>query len=232
MSLVTATVRGIIVTTSPPAPAASGRSTTRTSPNGCCATAPTPTSWTSRWCAGCTTSYSATRTRQRSTRDGRRDRRLPHRRGALPVPGSIFWKMTAGMGDVVIAPLYQALRRRGVQFEFFHRVDALHLDASRQAVDAITMGRQVRLADGVDHYEPLTTVRGLPVFPDAPLLDQIEPQRRSRRPGNAFRGSQRRRDSACCAEAWTSTMSCSPCPSGWSEWSPANSSPTDPHGRT
>ena len=36
------------------------------------------------------------------------------------------------------------------------------------------MGRQVRLADGVDHYEPLTTVAGLPVFPDAPLADQIE----------------------------------------------------------
>ena len=43
--------------------------------------------------------------------------------------GAIFWKMTAGMGDIVIAPLYQALRKRGVQFEFFHRVDALHLDA-------------------------------------------------------------------------------------------------------
>ena len=48
--------------------------------------------------------------------------------------GSIFWKMTAGMGDVVIAPLYQALRHRGVEFEFFHRVDALHLDDRRQRV--------------------------------------------------------------------------------------------------
>ena len=37
--------------------------------------------------------------------------------------------MTAGMGDAVMAPLYQALRKRGVKFEFFHRVDALHLDA-------------------------------------------------------------------------------------------------------
>lgn len=27
--------------------------------------------------------------------------------------GAFFWKMTAGMGDVVIAPMYQALRRRG-----------------------------------------------------------------------------------------------------------------------
>ena len=42
--------------------------------------------------------------------------------------GALFWKMTAGMGDVVIAPLYQVLRRRGVRFEFFHRVDGLHLD--------------------------------------------------------------------------------------------------------
>ena len=87
--------------------------------------------------------------------------------------GAIFWKMTAGMGDVVIAPLYQALRRRGVEFEFFHRLDALHLDDRHQQVESITMGRQVELADGVGYYEPLTTVRGLPVFPDAPLNHQI-----------------------------------------------------------
>ncbi|MEE6169857.1 MULTISPECIES: FAD-dependent oxidoreductase [unclassified Mycolicibacterium] len=87
--------------------------------------------------------------------------------------GSLFWKMTAGMGDVVIAPLYQALRRRGVVFEFFHRLDALHLDARRQHVEAITMGRQVALADGVEHYDPLITVRGLPVFPAEPRAEQI-----------------------------------------------------------
>jgi uncharacterized protein with NAD-binding domain and iron-sulfur cluster len=87
--------------------------------------------------------------------------------------GAIFWKMTAGMGDVVIAPIYEALRRRGVEFEFFHRLDALHLDDRRLAIDAITMGRQVRLADGVTHYEPLTKVRGLPVFPNAPLTGQL-----------------------------------------------------------
>jgi uncharacterized protein with NAD-binding domain and iron-sulfur cluster len=82
--------------------------------------------------------------------------------------------MTAGMGDIVIAPLYQALRRRGVEFEFFHRLNALHLDAGHQAIDAITMGRQVRLADGIDQYEPLITVRGLPVFPNAPRANQIQ----------------------------------------------------------
>jgi uncharacterized protein with NAD-binding domain and iron-sulfur cluster len=87
--------------------------------------------------------------------------------------GAIFWKMTAGMGDVVIAPMYQALRQRGVEFEFFHRLDALHLDDRGLAIDAITMGRQIRLADGVTHYEPLAKVRGLPVFPNTPLTDQL-----------------------------------------------------------
>jgi uncharacterized protein with NAD-binding domain and iron-sulfur cluster len=81
--------------------------------------------------------------------------------------------MTAGMGDVVIAPLYQALRRRGVEFEFFHRLDGLHLDARRHHVEAITLGRQATLAAGVDQYDPLITVRGLPVFPSAPRAEQL-----------------------------------------------------------
>jgi uncharacterized protein with NAD-binding domain and iron-sulfur cluster len=42
------------------------------------------------------------------------------------------------------------------------------------------MARQVRLADGIDHYEPLTTVRGLPVFPSQPLIDQVSGPDRAR----------------------------------------------------
>jgi uncharacterized protein with NAD-binding domain and iron-sulfur cluster len=90
--------------------------------------------------------------------------------------GAFFWKMTAGMGDVVIAPLYQALRRRGVQFEFFHRVDALHLDKGCQAIEAITIGRQGRLIEPTNEYEPLIRVGGLSVFPDRPLEGQLDGQ--------------------------------------------------------
>jgi uncharacterized protein with NAD-binding domain and iron-sulfur cluster len=92
---------------------------------------------------------------------------------ALEYKGAIFWKMHAGMGDVVFAPLYQALRRRGVEFAFFHRVDRLHLSADRTVVEAITLGRQARLADGVTRYEPLVRVRGLPCFPHGPLTEQL-----------------------------------------------------------
>jgi uncharacterized protein with NAD-binding domain and iron-sulfur cluster len=88
--------------------------------------------------------------------------------------GAIFWKMTAGMGDVVMAPLYQALRNRGVSFEFFHRVDALHVGADGTAIEAITVGRQVQLVDGAKNYDPLVDVRGLAVFPSAPRGEQVE----------------------------------------------------------
>jgi uncharacterized protein with NAD-binding domain and iron-sulfur cluster len=87
--------------------------------------------------------------------------------------GAIFWKMAAGMGDVVFAPLYQALVERGVEFEFFHRVDALHLSPGRTTIDAITVGRQADLAAGRTRYEPLVRVGDLPCFPAAPLVDQL-----------------------------------------------------------
>jgi uncharacterized protein with NAD-binding domain and iron-sulfur cluster len=77
------------------------------------------------------------------------------------------------MGDVVFAPLYQALRQRGVDFEFFHRVDGLHLSPDRTTIETVSMGRQARVAAGVHRYEPLVRVRGLPGFPTTPLVDQL-----------------------------------------------------------
>jgi uncharacterized protein with NAD-binding domain and iron-sulfur cluster len=88
--------------------------------------------------------------------------------------GAIFWKMAAGMGDVVFAPLYQVLRRRGVRFEFFHRVDQLHVSEDRARIGAVSAGRQVRLARGLDTYEPLVRVGGLPAFPSTAIVDQLE----------------------------------------------------------
>ena len=42
--------------------------------------------------------------------------------------GAFFWKMQSGMGDIVFAPLYEVLRRRGVRFEFFHRLENVGVD--------------------------------------------------------------------------------------------------------
>jgi uncharacterized protein with NAD-binding domain and iron-sulfur cluster len=87
--------------------------------------------------------------------------------------GAIFWKAAAGMGDIAVAPLYEALRARGVRFAFFHRVDALRLSADRGSVAAIELGCQARLKPGHARYEPLVRVRGLPCFPAAALADQL-----------------------------------------------------------
>jgi len=88
--------------------------------------------------------------------------------------GAIFWKMAAGMGDIVFAPLHQALVARGVRIEYFHRVDAVVPAADGMNVETIAMGRQVALRAGVEQYDPLIRVRGLPCFADQPLLDQLD----------------------------------------------------------
>jgi uncharacterized protein with NAD-binding domain and iron-sulfur cluster len=87
--------------------------------------------------------------------------------------GAVFWKMSAGMGDVVIAPLYEALRARGVEFEFFTRIDDLHLDPSGSVIETIDVTRQVELVDGPAGYDPLVDVDGLPCFSRELLTDQI-----------------------------------------------------------
>jgi uncharacterized protein with NAD-binding domain and iron-sulfur cluster len=90
--------------------------------------------------------------------------------------GSIMYKMQAGMGDVVFAPLYELLKRRGVRFEFFHAITALHPGGN--GVDAIDVVRQAELAAGLDEYDPVLPVKGLPCWPSAPRWDQLEPAAR------------------------------------------------------
>jgi uncharacterized protein with NAD-binding domain and iron-sulfur cluster len=91
--------------------------------------------------------------------------------------GAIFWKMQAGMGDVVFAPLYEVLRRRGVRFEFFHRVDELEVEANepgcsnRLRVARVRMTVQATAKTG--SYDPLVDVDGLPCWPSAPRLEQL-----------------------------------------------------------
>ncbi len=87
--------------------------------------------------------------------------------------GSIFWKMQAGMGDVVFAPLYEALRARGVRFEFFHDVRELTVSPDGLAVDGVRLARQVELADGLAEYSPLEDFGGLACFPATPALEQL-----------------------------------------------------------
>ncbi|MEZ4321662.1 MAG: acetoacetate decarboxylase family protein [Myxococcota bacterium] len=84
--------------------------------------------------------------------------------------GSILWKTRVGMGEAVIAPLYEVLERRGVRFRFFHRVDRLALSADGRSIGAVHVTEQVRTRGA---YAPLFEVAGLPCWPSRPLCDQL-----------------------------------------------------------
>ena len=99
--------------------------------------------------------------------------------------GAIFWKMQAGMGETVFAPLYQVLRARGVHFRFFHRVKHLALSPDRRRVTGIEVARQATPVAG--EYQPLVDVDGLPCWPSEPLYEQL-------REGDAWRARATRPD--------------------------------------
>ncbi|NML45068.1 NAD(P)-binding protein [Ramlibacter sp. G-1-2-2] len=96
---------------------------------------------------------------------------------ALTYNGDFLYKMQAGMGDIVFAPLYEVLARRGVKFEFFHRVLALE-EEEGNTIARIRLERQARTKDG-SPYRPLVDVVDsenltLPCWPAAPDYEQLE----------------------------------------------------------
>lgn len=100
--------------------------------------------------------------------------------------GHLFYKMRAGMGDIVFAPLYRVLADRGVDFRFFSAIDRLGVSADGRRVEEIDVVRQAELTAGRGRYDPLVPVRGLPCWPSEPLWDQLEPA--DRLPGTDFEG--------------------------------------------
>jgi len=94
--------------------------------------------------------------------------------------GALFWRMRAGMGDVVFAPFYEVLRRRGVTFAFFHRLTKVGLAKP----DALTPGEDPYIAT-LDFdvqaevkagraYAPLVEIGGRPCWPSSPDYAQLE----------------------------------------------------------
>lgn len=97
-------------------------------------------------------------------------------RSLFTYKGAPFWRMQAGMGDTVFAPMYLALQARGVRFAFFHRVDALELDATGRTIARIQMTEQARLSKGSTTYDPLVDVGGLPCWPSEPVWHRLAPR--------------------------------------------------------
>jgi uncharacterized protein with NAD-binding domain and iron-sulfur cluster len=91
---------------------------------------------------------------------------------ALCYHGGVMWKMQAGMGDVIFAPIYEVLKNRGVKFEYFHKVEELLPNQTNNQIETIVMTEQVTLKDG--SYNPFVDVKGLPCWPSIPNYQYIE----------------------------------------------------------
>jgi uncharacterized protein with NAD-binding domain and iron-sulfur cluster len=91
---------------------------------------------------------------------------------ALMYDQSVCYEMRAGMGEVVFAPIYEALVARGVRFEFFHRVKRLELSPDGKRVARIHIGRQAKLKQ--EPYQPLIHVDGLACWPATPKYEQLQ----------------------------------------------------------
>ena len=132
-------------------------------------------------------------------------------RGFVFYNGAFLWKMQAGMGDTVFAPMYEVLKRRGVRFEFFSAAAELHLAKDGKTVETVDVVKQVRLKNG--RYEPLCTVKELQCWPSEPdwaqIVDGTSIAKKARQPG-ARPQSRWRASPNACAGARTSTSSCWP----------------------
>jgi uncharacterized protein with NAD-binding domain and iron-sulfur cluster len=86
--------------------------------------------------------------------------------------GALFWKMQAGMGDVVFTPTYEVLKKRGVKFEFFHKLDHIGLSEDTSHVERLDFTVQAKVKRGAE-YDPLVDIKGLGCWPNQPLYDQL-----------------------------------------------------------
>jgi uncharacterized protein with NAD-binding domain and iron-sulfur cluster len=88
--------------------------------------------------------------------------------------GSLFWRMSAGMGDVVFAPLYQVLKQRGVKFNFFHRLRNMRVspetDGEAPYIQSLEFDVQAEVAG---EYDPLIHVHSLPSWRSYPDYSQL-----------------------------------------------------------
>jgi uncharacterized protein with NAD-binding domain and iron-sulfur cluster len=109
--------------------------------------------------------------------------------------GSFFWTMQAGMGDIVFAPFYEVLARRGVRFAFFHRLENVSLSAPGDEsphVTALEFDVQAEVRGGRP-YAPLVDVDGLPCWPASADWSQLVDGERLRQEGWEFESHWDRR---------------------------------------
>ncbi len=99
--------------------------------------------------------------------------------------GSLFYKLNATLGEIIVAPLYQVLKSRGVKFAFFNRVKKLKVgrDTNQTHLTNIEIEVQAYVnpaengkpaANGDAEYDPLDRKGRLPSWPACPDYSQLK----------------------------------------------------------
>jgi len=91
----------------------------------------------------------------------------------LSYKGHVYYRMMAGMGDVIFSPMFEVLQKRGVKFQFFHKVTNLGLSADKKTISTIAIDVQATLKDASVPYDPFVTVNDLPCWPTTPNYNQL-----------------------------------------------------------
>ncbi|MCK1423586.1 NAD(P)-binding protein [Bradyrhizobium sp. 180] len=86
--------------------------------------------------------------------------------------GAMMWDIQAGMGEVIVAPLYEHLVSLGVSFKFFRKVTHLGLSPDGTLIQTIRMDKQVETISG-DYQPTYDLADGLTVWPAEPLWEQL-----------------------------------------------------------
>jgi uncharacterized protein with NAD-binding domain and iron-sulfur cluster len=99
-------------------------------------------------------------------------------RSLLTYKGSFGYRFAAGTADTCYAPMYLVMKKRGVRFNYFHRVvEVVHDDADpTKPIKKIRIARQVQIKPEQERkggYDPLIDVKGLPCWPALPRWEQI-----------------------------------------------------------
>lgn len=90
----------------------------------------------------------------------------------LTYKGAFIYKLQAGMGEIVFAPIYQMLKQRGVKFKFFHQTIKLNFDADSNSISSIKIKKQVKLKKNT--YDPLLHINNIPCWPIEPKYELIQ----------------------------------------------------------
>jgi uncharacterized protein with NAD-binding domain and iron-sulfur cluster len=92
----------------------------------------------------------------------------------LKYKGAFAYQMSSEIGDSFVAPIFQAVRERGVRFQFFHRVHEVVPDDHGRIV-RLEMEQQIAMRNGdPTSYDPFVVVKGRKAWPDEPRWEQLD----------------------------------------------------------